>query len=239
MLNRKNDRKLTLVIVAIFMIFIFNAILNACAWSVDQAVESIPKGDGNCAYEMIEVDTVRLGKIKIPAVGKIVEESHYVTQEDQFAGYPASSDHGIKEHLEKSCKMLEHYYGIFSNADECQKKIYRQSWEKVWTPAENGGNIGGNARGKKLPVDQEMWQANMYFTQKSFPNPGEKWLIKNPKNGKSVVVAVGYELGPGGREFIAGASVETHYYLESDNNSQLEIGKLIDQGLKYGPVKCE
>ena len=176
----------------------------------------------------LDVETVKQGTVKTPATGLIVEESHYVTTEDKILlKYPSRTNQFIEEHLLESKSFLLKKYGV---APE-----YKQSWQRVWTPSESGP-IGANAREEKTSLDCELFQANMYFKRASFPPRNEKWLITNPANGKSVVVCQGWELGPSGLNFIAGASVETHFFLDSNNDTKLTIGKLKNQELNYGPI---
>ena len=178
----------------------------------------------------LDVETVRQGTVKTPATGLIVEESHYVTKEDEMNGYPSTTSDRVQKHIDLSKEYLMNKYA--------KAPAYNQSWQKAWTPSENG-SIGGNARGEKTTLEQEIFQANMYFKRSSFPARGEKWIIKNAKNNKSVVVSVGYELGPGGTKFVAGTSIETHFFLGSNNDSELTIGKLKNQELPYGPADCK
>jgi hypothetical protein len=186
----------------------------------------------DCEMVQLDVETVRQGVVKTPATGLIVEESHYVTKEDDMSGYPKTDSSGITKHLELSKAYLMNNYA--------KAPSYASKWERVWTPSESG-NIGQGARGNlKPPLEHELFQANMYFKQSSFPPIGEKWIIKNAANNKAVVVSMGWELGPSGQKFIAGTSVETHFFLGSDNDSQLTIGKLKNQeNVKYGPIECK
>lgn len=206
------------------MKFWFSALLLLASCSKGQEVIS-----NACEFEHIFVKTTNQGVVKLPKVGFLVEESHYLTKEDlQISGYPRTSKEGIEEHLTRSCDFLR---------APCSE-LYRQSWEKVWTPSEGGGNIGGNARSVRPTMIQELFQGNMMFSKDSFPKPGEKWLVKNHFTGKAVVVSMGYEIGPGSKKYLGGISVEAHYFLGSNNESELEFGKLKNQEIDYGPIKC-
>lgn len=184
----------------------------------------------NCDYEKTMVKTTNQGTFSLPRVGLLVEESHYLSKEDvHIESYPSTITSGIEEHLARSCAFLK---------VPCSA-IYRQSWEKVWTPSEGGGNIGGNARAIRPTMIQELFQGNMMFAKGYLPKPGEKWLVRNHFTGKAVVVSMGYEIGPGSRKFLGGISIESHYFLGSNNETELEFGKLKDQEMQYGPANCK
>lgn len=68
------------------------------------------------------------------------------------------------------------------------------------------------------------------------PSPGEKFLLSY--RDKHVVAASGFETGPMSATFLGGVQGEIHWYLGSDSDSQVRIGRLKDQSLAYGPVEC-
>lgn len=171
--------------------------------------------------------------VKLPAKGKFVEESHYATTEDTFPGgnpFPATSFEGIDAHLDRSFQILKAQF-----PDAIKGAVYKQSWQKQWTPPE-GGKAGQAARGSLKPTpDQEMWQGNMMFAKGELPKPGTKFLMR--ANGKSCVIQMGFEIGPGAEKFLGGVTREVHWYLGTGNESEIEIALLKDQGLPLGPLK--
>lgn len=195
------------------------------------------------------VDTVQLkwGTMKLPLRGRFVIESHYATKTETFINgfdhtpFPRSSSDKIKEHMFASA---EYFFRSFPNlAKKFKDKtafvdaVYNQSFEKVWTPANDGGTnfFGQGARGNMKPtVEEEMWQANMMFT-KLVP-AGTKFKLRNPKNGKEVIVQMGYEIGPGSKSYLGGAVPEVHWWLESNNSTELELLP-VSQSAALGPVE--
>lgn len=195
----------------------------------------------SCEYEPIKVETRNRSEIlELPMLGQLVAESHYVTIEDGLLGYPKFGSDRIEPHLRFSCASLASWFSQDELGPNCDK-VYTPSsrdseWRRVWTPSENG-LVGQGAVGEiKPPLEQELWQGNMYF--KKLPKRGEKWLAKNPANGRAVVIAMGWEMGPGDPKFIGGVTVESAFALRASNTSQIIFGKLKDQSLPYGPVVC-
>lgn len=171
--------------------------------------------------------------VRLPAIGKVVQESHYVTTQDEW---PQEVTQGIEKHLDISCNLLA-LYGVHESF--CPQ-IYKTYWARQFGPSEGGGHIGQNARGKKMYVVDELFWGTMYFSGKSnMPKPGERWLIRNPINRKSVVIAMGYEIGPSSSDLLAGSSVEVFFLLDAENHSKLELGPLADQTLPLGPIDCQ
>lgn len=171
------------------------------------------------------------GALSLPASGKVVVESHLVTKQDAIT-WPKFSTDGIEAHLARGCAAVKGR----SLASTCDS-VYPKSFMKVWTPSESG-HIGQGSVGENKPdAECEMWGMNMYWTAASKPKMGEKFILK--ANGKAVVACAGYETGPGGKDFIAGAQPEVHYYLGTGNESTFSaLGRAVDQSLPYGPLEC-
>lgn len=192
----------------------------------------------NCE-EVPEKIKLTFGEIQLPKLGKLVEESHYATKEETFGKeerlFPKEGREEIERHLRRSCALLYQLYKLGDNSS-CDG-IYRQSWERAWTPSE-GGFVGQGARGnfKPDPVS-EMWQGNMMFASGQLPKIGTKYIVTNPLNNKKVVINMGYEIGPGSKTFLGGVTTEVHYVLGSQNDTMLNLGKASDQSLPYGPLE--
>lgn len=189
-------------------------------------------------------ETVRLrwGETSFPSTGKFVVESHYATEEETFenaAAFPKTMTDEIARHLDLSCALLHSAFGFTGNCAD----IYRASYERVWTPAEGGGVAGQAARSQLKPsLEQELWQGNlMYASIHDMPAPGTKYIATNTKNGKSVVVSMGFEIGPAQRTFLGGLVTEVQYFLGTlqDDSSKVTLGRAQDQSLPYGPIVCE
>lgn len=226
-------------------------LLGGCSWfkkvTPPAAVEqpsgpvSIVQPKGKCAVDQRTVTLSHLGgkwekEVTFPVKGLMVTESHYATTEDKFADsrlFPVSSVEGVEAHMDRSCALIQKSFPKAKCAD-----IYTASYTKVWTPPENG-KAGQGARGDNRPTpEQELWQGNMMFKWASMPKPGEKWLIRN--GDKTVVLSMGFEQGPGSEEWLGGVVPEVHWYLGSNNETQVEMmGPLKDQSVPYGPIVCE
>ena len=199
------------------------------------APETPPNPPGvakNCEFEPVKYKLKDGRNISLPAFGSIIQESHYATTKD---AWPKTVTDGIKDHLDRSCEYMKHNYKITHS--ECDQ-MYKVYWARQWTPSE-GGQIGQNARGKKMDILPEMFQGNMYFQSKSKgPALGEKWLLYNPITRKAVVLAMGYEIGPSNPKRLGGATIEAFHFLQAKNEASLLIGKLKDQSVSYGPITC-
>ena len=68
------------------------------------------------------------------------------------------------------------------------------------------------------------------------PAPGTKFLVTNPKNGRQCVIQMGFEIGPGGKQYIGGLVSEVHYALGSSDATTLVLEKVEDQSISLGPV---
>lgn len=173
--------------------------------------------------------------IALPAKGKMVLESHLATSEDSFDGraFPSTRDEKMADHLSRSCARLVPF-GASSGCSE----VYTTRYHREYTPAEGGGKIGQGSTGdRKPPVDNEMWILNMMFRAENVPRAGERWLVS--AGGRYVVVAAGWEIGPSDQSFLGGLQGEVHWYLRTDNRSEITVhGPLKDQTIPTGPIEC-
>ncbi len=174
--------------------------------------------------------------LTLPARGKFVEESHYVTTEDKFGNkaWPSAKKELIKAHLERSFKLYKTY------APQAEMdKLYGQTWQKEWTP-EEGGHFGQGSVGisqlKELSVDMEMWFLTMMWASGKRPEKGTLFLLS--ANGRSVVVQAGYETGPASEKYIGGVTREVHHWLNTSSDDEITIVKLKNQKMALGPVDC-
>lgn len=181
-------------------------------------------------------DLVNWGPLAYPIKGKMVCESHYATKNEIFyksAKFPASNIDSIESHCQASLAYLRTF---FPNQTITYDEVYNAPYKKQWTPANDGGvnYFGQGARGDVKPtVQEEVWQGNMYF--RKVPSPNERFKITNPVNGRQVIVQMGYEVGPGGKDFKGGLVPEVHWYLGSNNNTELIVEKTVDNA-ELGPL---
>jgi len=63
-------------------------------------------------------------------------------------------------------------------------------------------------------------------------------ILRLPSSNRAVVVAAGYETGPGDLSAIGGTPEESHYYLGTSHRSTLQLGIASDQTLPLGPRTC-
>ncbi|MEQ1571742.1 MAG: hypothetical protein ABMA64_39300 [Myxococcota bacterium] len=157
-----------------------------------------------------------------PTAGPVVKEAHLVTVDDDFGGgWPGSFTDGIDDHY----ALSEATSG------------YVMARGEPWAPAGEGGSeYGQSAYGAPLPVEDEAWYVNMYWRDR--PDPGTRLLLRNPANGRAVVVAGGYETGPGSNTAIGGATEEAHDWLGTGHLDELELGFLVDAAAPLGPIGC-
>lgn len=159
-----------------------------------------------CASDPVSIE-MKYGTLTFPVIGEFVTESHLQIGNET-----------IEEHL----KMTQELYPI----------VFKNSWDKVFTPAEGGGKVGQGSRQEKPSIEEEVYRANMYFA-KNRPL-GEKWLLR--RGEKTIVVDMSHELGPPKKHGVAGASSEVIHYL--GGNDSIWISKLKDSSLKLGPITC-
>ena len=165
-------------------------------------------------------------QLQMPATGKVVQEAHLVTDNDQKMHganwWPSTSTQGIAEHVAYSQKWTGVKYG------------------NDWCPSGEGGcKFGQGSTGKAVPWKAEAYYVCMYWKKK--PAPGTRFLVVNPVTGKAVVTAAGYETGPGDGSKIGGAVYEVHQKLGTTHNGILTFGQMRSQGqtYEYGPIDCE
>lgn len=157
-----------------------------------------------------------------PTIGPVVKEAHLVTDGDGFGGgWPDS----FTDRLDAHYALSEATTGFSAERTE------------PWAPAGEGGSeYGQGATGVPLPVEDEAWYLNMYWRDR--PEPGTRFVVRNPANGRAVVAAGGYETGPGANDSIAGVVEEVHLSLGTGHRDDLEIGFAADQNLPLGPIAC-
>lgn len=172
----------------------------------------------------------------MPVTKPMAHESHYIVPGLDPEGLTTQTDR-IKPHLQRTCDQLlrgkwaKYFPGMSADCHE----IYRGGGWSEWTPPEPTRGHGSAA----YPgVECEAATANMYWTSKSAPAKGTRFLAKNPKNGKVFVLCMGYEAGPGDKAFGGGLGSEAMYYLGAAHGSVLTLARAADQTLPYGPVEC-
>jgi len=186
--------------------------------------------------------------VHLPATGKFVLESHLATTADLFPAdvnntkprlFPKStfvigkrkigSDEGIKQHLDREWIEYRKFFPKVSF-----KELFDNTYVKQWTPAEGGSPGQGSVGNTRPSVSEELWIANMFWSTHGKPKPGTKFLMT--AHGKRVVVVMGYETGPEGREFLGGAQGTIFKALGMKNHDIAEIACLRDQSVPAGPV---
>lgn len=174
--------------------------------------------------------------VELPASGKFVEESHYVTTNDFTNGsWPTSKIEFIDEHLQRSFQLYKKY-----DSNIKFEGLYKNYWQKEWTP-EEGGHFGqgsvGEVQKSELTPEMEMWfMTMMWASSNDRPARGTKFLLQ--ANGKSVVVIAGFETGPGSESKLGGITREVHKWLGTNNNSTIKVSYLKDQTVAIGPINC-
>jgi len=186
--------------------------------------------------------------VHLPATGKFVLESHLATTADVFPIdvnstkprlFPKStfaigkrkigSDEGIKQHLDREWIEYRKFFPKVS-----LKELFDNTYVKQWTPAEGGSPGQGSVGNTRPSVSEELWIANMFWSSHGKPKLGTKFLMT--AHGKRVVVVMGYETGPEGREFLGGAQGAIFKALGMKNHDVAEIACLRDQSVPVGPV---
>jgi hypothetical protein len=64
-------------------------------------------------------------------------------------------------------------------------------------------------------------------------------ILREPGGKRAVVVAAGYETGPGNLTNVGGTPEETHFYMGTTHQSTMTLGIATDQGLPFGPRECQ
>jgi hypothetical protein len=158
--------------------------------------------------------------LSMPATGKVVKEAHLVTQEEP-APYPASPT----DELEAHHALSQSRTGLVMHRSE------------PWAPLEGGSFYGcGIGNPSAFPVEHEAWYVNMYWTSAARPAKGTRMIFTS--GARAVVVAAGYETGPGDLSFIGGTTEETHFYMGTTHGSVMTLGIAVDQSLPLGPRTC-
>ncbi|MFO0550014.1 MAG: hypothetical protein U0271_16585 [Polyangiaceae bacterium] len=185
----------------------------------------IPVPSGPCGVETGEMARVGDGgtHLAMPATGPVVREAHLVTQAEP-APFPSTPTDQLAEHYALSQATT----GLV---------MFR---EEVWAPLEGGDFYGAGIGDPALfPVLAEGWYVNMYWTPEARPARGTRMIFRLPDDpSRAVVVAAGYETGPGDLSEIAGTPEETHFYLGTDHESVMTLGIATDQSLPLGPRRC-
>lgn len=188
-------------------------------------------------------ETVRLNSTEgqydqlMPVTKPVAHESHYLVKDLDVKVAPTVTTM-IGLHLLRACELLHKKYDkFFPGVDARCSQLYHGGGSGQWTPPEP---IIGRGSGDYYPSDEcEMFTGNQYFTGASKPKPGTPFILKNPKNGRAVVLCMGYEVGPGAKKFGGGASTEALYYLDAQHGTVLTLGRAADSKLAYGPLECE
>ena len=175
--------------------------------------------------------------VQLPATGRFVQESHYVTTQDDFPGsrlFANTVTKNITPHLQRSYNLYKAY-----DPNKTYSQLYASSFQKEWTPAEAGaigqGSIG-NIQTQYLTPEKEMWFMTMMWAPGTRPAIDTKFLLS--ANGKKVVVVAGYETGPRSQTYLGGLTPETHAWLGTNNTSQITVSYLADQSIPIGPIDC-
>jgi hypothetical protein len=180
---------------------------------------------GPCGMEVGVMERVNDGgnSLPMPATGPIVMEAHLVTQEEPMP-YPSTETEELAEH-----------YALSQG-----RTGFVMHRTNVWAPLEGGSFYGAGIGSPSLfPVMHEHWYVNMYWRSTSRPERGTRMILRDPAGGpRAVVVAAGYETGPGNLEHIGGTPEETHFYMGTRHRSVLKLGIATDQTLPYGPRTC-
>lgn len=161
--------------------------------------------------------------LPMPATGPIVMEAHLVTQAEP-APYPMTATDELAAH-----------YALSQAATGLV--MYR---EQVWAPLEGGSFYGaGIGDPSAFPVIHEGWYVNMYWTSAARPAKGTRMILREPGGNRAVVVAAGYETGPGNLSNVGGTPEETHFYMGTTHQSTMTLGIATDQTLPFGPRECQ
>lgn len=181
---------------------------------------------GPCDMEVGDMPRVGDGgnTLAMPATGPMVLEAHLVTDQEP-APYPTTPT----EELDAHYALSQLTTGLV---------MYR---DQLWAPLEGGTFYGaGIGSPTDFPTLDEGWYVNMYWTAAARPEKGDRMILRDPNGGsRAVVVAAGYETGPGNLSNIGGTTEETHFYLDTGHLSDLQLGIAVDQSLPLGPRVCE
>lgn len=135
----------------------------------------------------------------------------------------------VESHLQITSETIENHLQM---TQIIYPMVFKNSWDKVFTPAEGGGKVGQGSRPEKPSMEEEVYRANMYFA-KNRPL-GEKWLLR--RGERTIVVDMSHELGPPRKHGLIGFSSEVEDYLGGIDD--VWIGR-VDSKLPLGPIACE
>jgi hypothetical protein len=160
--------------------------------------------------------------LAMPATGMMVMEAHLVTQGEP-PPYPTSFTDELTAHYALSQSTT----GFVMHRSQ------------VWAPLEGGTFYGaGIGSPTTFPVLHEGWYVNMYWTSAARPARGTRMIVRIPGTSRAVVVAAGYETGPGDLSRIGGTPEETHFYMGTSHLGTMQLGIATDQTLPFGPRVC-
>jgi len=186
----------------------------------------IAPSTGPCDMDVGQMERVGDGgnTLAMPATGPIVKEAHLVTQ-DEPAPYPSTA----------TDELLEHY------ALTQAQTGYVMLRQEPWAPLEGGSFYGaGIGDPAALPVLHEAYYVNMFWTAAARPPKGTRMILRHPQDpSRAVVVAAGYETGPGDLSRVGGTPEEPHHYLGTGHLDELTLGIATDQSLPFGPRRCQ
>lgn len=160
--------------------------------------------------------------LAMPATGMMVLEAHLVTQGEP-PPYPTTFTDELAAH--------------YALSQAATNFVMHRS--QVWAPLEGGTFYGAGIGSPTLfPVLHEGWYVNMYWTSAARPARGTKMIVRQPGGSRAVVVAAGYETGPGDLSRIGGTTEEVHFYMGTSHLGVMQLGIATDQSLPFGPRVC-
>jgi len=203
--------------------FVSSGTPQAGAFHVDLGF--VVPSQGPCAMEAGVMPRVGDGgnSLPMPATGPMVMEAHLVTQEEP-PPYPTTATEHLAEHYDLS---------------QGRTGFVLHRTQK-WAPLEGGSFYGcGIGSPTDFPVLHEAWYVNMYWTSAARPAKGTRMILRDAAGGgRAVVVAAGYETGPGDLTHVGGTPEESHFYLGTTHLGPMQIGIAVDQSLPLGPRVC-
>lgn len=194
----------------------------AGAYRID--IGFVVPSQGACAMETGLMPRVNDNgtSLAMPATGKMAVEAHLVTKEEPLP-YPTS----FRDELEAHCALSQ----------ERTKFVMHRTQD--WAPLEGGSFYGAGIGSPTLfPVEHEGWYVNMYWRSTARPARGARMILRLPGTSRAVVVAAGYETGPGDLTWVGGTPEEPHFYLGTGHGGVMTIGIAADQSLPFGPRAC-
>jgi len=158
--------------------------------------------------------------LAMPATGKVVKEAHLVTQKEPLP------------YLSTCMEELSAHHAL------SQARTGLVMHRSAARPPLEGGSFYGCGIGNPtlFPVEDEGWYVNTYWTSAARPPRGTRMVLRD--GARAVVVAAGYETGPGDLSFIGSTAEEAHFYLGTTHGGVLTLGLAVDPGLPLGPRTC-